>query len=138
MSDGVLFHDGFTFDWNFQGSLLYLLILLTVSVKILFFTNFITRPMLISVAASIGAWFVFFLLESSNVHLFTAAFVWGCMILVPVVGCSRDFLWKYYRRVFKPRPYHIIQEMEAIERKERRKLGKKSLSTASDTGLLNK
>lgn len=42
---------------------------------------------------------------------------YASIILIPIFTLLRDFLWKFYRRQFRPRAYHIVQEMRAVERK---------------------
>ncbi len=113
-------------DNFFGGSLLYFIMLLTVSVKLLFYTNFITIILVISVVASIAAWFIVFLSNTSSVVVFTSPYVWASLLLIPIVGNLRDFSWKFYRRIFRPRPYHIVQEMDSLARDHPAKLAKAS------------
>lgn len=84
-------------------------------------------------AALIGALTACFLIlytKSASI-IFKSALFLTAVVLIPVVALLRDFLWKFYRRQFKPRAYHIVQEMRAVEIK-REKAGKKiKLSTTS-------
>jgi phospholipid-transporting ATPase len=41
---------------------------------------------------------------------------WFTTFLVPVVALWRDITWKYVRRTFMPEHYHIVQEIEMLER----------------------
>jgi phospholipid-transporting ATPase len=117
-SSGNVFKNGLILDNYFQGSLLYLTTLLTVSMKLAFFTNYLTNVLLVSVACSILAWFPVFLSTTQNFAIFKSPFVWAALILIPITGNLRDFLWKFYQRVFRPRPYHIVQEMDSINRSQ--------------------
>eukprot|EP00727_Mastigamoeba_balamuthi_P009714 m51a1_g5365 putative probable phospholipid-transporting atpase ia isoform x1 (1125) ;mRNA; f:511123-516212 len=50
-------------------------------------------------------WFLFF-------NMFRAPTFWFLIILCPVVALARDVCWKYYSRMYWPRPIHIAQELE--------------------------
>ena len=49
--------------------------------------------------------------------LLTSPVFWATLLLVPVLVSARDYLWKFYRRQFRPHPYHIIQELKYAEKK---------------------
>ncbi|OZJ04656.1 hypothetical protein BZG36_02875 [Bifiguratus adelaidae] len=40
---------------------------------------------------------------------------WIYIIAVPLMVNLRDFVWKYLKRMYFPRPYHIVQELELKE-----------------------
>ena len=71
---------------------------------------------------SASAWYFFILLgpkllpgilpNASAKELFSEPTFWALVLLVPVLVCLRDFLWKFYRRQFRPHPYHIVQELK--------------------------
>ena len=61
----------------------------------------------------------------SSILFFSAA------ILIPVATLLRDFLWKFYKRQFKPRAYHIVQEMRAVEIRRELKKFKSSMASSS-------
>ena len=70
-----------------------------------------------------------------------SALVYAAVILVSIATLLRDFIWKFYKRQFKPRAYHIVQEMRAVQNrrdKRKQKNGKmsNSLSIDSETDLL--
>jgi len=81
--------------------------------------------------AGILSWFAYmplseWLLETAEQHtalngisqvLFPSAVYWATLLLVPVLVSSRDYLWKFYRRQFRPHPYHIIQELKHAAKK---------------------
>lgn len=133
-STGNVFQNGFIIDSYDQGSLLYLLMLLTVSLKLFFYTNFVTRALIVSELCSILAWILVFSSQTSSLQLFTSIYVWAALFLTPIAGNLRDFLWKFYRRIFKPRPYHIVQEMDSLDRKQRSKQTK--FSSPSEIPLI--
>ena len=74
--------------------------------------------------------------------LFKSTLFVSAIILVPIVTLLRDFLWKFYSRQFKPRAYHIVQEMRAVEIKRKNSGQKlkisKTSSFESETAPLNK
>ncbi len=39
------------------------------------------------------------------------------IITIPAINLFRDVFWKVYKRMFKYEPYHIAQELQAIELK---------------------
>ncbi|CDH10646.1 probable phospholipid-transporting ATPase DRS2 [Zygosaccharomyces bailii ISA1307] len=45
-------------------------------------------------------------------HTYSSATFWLMLIVLPVFALMRDFLWKYYRRMYVPQAYHVVQEMQ--------------------------
>ncbi|KAF9240395.1 Ca-transporting ATPase [Melanogaster broomeanus] len=45
-------------------------------------------------------------------RLWTDSVFYFMLLLVPVCCLARDLAWKYYRRTYKPLPYHIAQEVQ--------------------------
>lgn len=39
---------------------------------------------------------------------------WLCVLLVPCICLVRDFSWKYYKRMYNTRPYHVVQEIQKL------------------------
>ncbi|KAI8065645.1 hypothetical protein BC940DRAFT_303921 [Gongronella butleri] len=39
---------------------------------------------------------------------------WLFFILVPLVCCLRDYLWKYYKRMYRANSYHYVQEIQKL------------------------
>ena len=50
--------------------------------------------------------------NASSLEAFSSPVFWALVLFVPVLVLSRDFLWKFYRRQFRPYPYHIVQELK--------------------------
>lgn len=64
-------------------------------------------------------------MNASTLEIFSYPGFWACVILIPVLVLSRDFIWKFYRRQFLPHPYHIVQELKLSKvPKETKKLEK--------------
>lgn len=122
VQDGIVFADGRTDNIELQSLYFSLVTILTVSVKMLLFTNFLTNLMVLALFASIASWAVMFLTTSGKNNqldyfsqMLTSSFYLGCLVLIPTLVNLRDFAWRFYTRQFRPRPYHIVQEMSAIE-----------------------
>lgn len=47
-------------------------------------------------------------------RLFTSPVFYLTIILLPVFCLTRDFTWKAYKRLYRPEPYHIVQEIQAF------------------------
>jgi phospholipid-transporting ATPase len=69
---------------------------------------FLSCPVNELVNRSIGT---FSSLSGSASELFGSSVFWALILFVPVLVIARDFLWKFYRRQFRPHSYHIIQEL---------------------------
>ncbi|KAJ9119842.1 hypothetical protein QFC24_005556 [Naganishia onofrii] len=110
----------------FWGTTLYLMVLLTVLGKAAlisdvwtkytlaaipgsFVLTMIALPLYAIIAPAIG-----FSLEYRNLpsHLWTNGIFYLCLLVFPVICLLRDYVWKYYRRTYLPRSYHIVQEIQ--------------------------
>jgi phospholipid-transporting ATPase len=43
---------------------------------------------------------------------------WAALLLFPALVSSKDWLWKFSRRAYLPRDYHIVQELGAKQRRK--------------------
>lgn len=130
--DGAFtFPGGAVIDLRGMGALYYALALLVVSLKVVLFTNFYTLLLYLSILLGIVAWFASYLVlgDAGETRLMlTAPAFWLALLLVPVLAVARDYLWRFYRRQFRPHPYHLAQERCALARrraKARAKTGSK-------------
>jgi len=48
--------------------------------------------------------------------LFSYKLFWLLVLLAPLLVLTRDFAWKYVKRLYLPREYHIVQELELLSR----------------------
>lgn len=110
----------------FWGTTLYLIVLLTVLGKAALVSDLWTKY---TVAAIPGS-FIFAMVFLPIYALVAPAIgfsteyrglvprLWGnsifyfSLLLVPIVCLARDYVWKYYRRTYKPASYHIAQELQ--------------------------
>lgn len=122
-----------------SGDIFYFIILITISLKVLLFTNYFTQLMSFALLSAIIACFLILWIKSFG-SICSSALFFTASILIPIVTLLRDFLWKFYCRQFKPRPYHIVQEMRAVERRSESKRAKmsKTFSFENETSPLNK
>lgn len=91
----------------------------------LYLSSYLTVLLTLFVILSAGLWYLSiptlhwiapsFLPNGSTLELFKTYTFWGLVLLVPVLVTCRDFLWKFYRRQFRPHPYHIVQEIKLTQ-----------------------
>ncbi|CDF90584.1 ZYBA0S07-04434g1_1 [Zygosaccharomyces bailii CLIB 213] len=89
-------------------------------------TNQWTKFTIFAIPGSFIFWIVFFPIYATifphfNIsreyygvvsHTYSSATFWLMLIVLPVFALMRDFLWKYYRRMYVPQAYHVVQEMQ--------------------------
>lgn len=110
----------------FWGTTLYLAVLLTVLGKAALISDLWTKY---TVAAIPGS-FVFTMLflplyavvapalgfstEYAGIvpRLWTNGVFYFVLLMIPIFCLARDFVWKYYRRTYRPLSYHIAQELQ--------------------------
>ncbi|KAG7527721.1 hypothetical protein FFLO_06652 [Filobasidium floriforme] len=110
----------------FWGTTLYLMVLLTVLGKAALVSDVWTKYTLAAIPGS----FVFtmialpiyalvapllgFSMEYQGIvpRLWTSGVFYLCLLLFPIICLARDYVWKYYRRTYMPRSYHIVQEIQ--------------------------
>lgn len=51
-------------------------------------------------------------LDGVTVPLYSSAVFWLTIVILPMICLFRDFCWKYVKRQYFPRSYHIIQEFQ--------------------------
>ncbi|XP_002961083.2 phospholipid-transporting ATPase 3 [Selaginella moellendorffii] len=108
------------------GTMAFTCIVITVNLRLLMASTYLTIWHHISVGCSILAWFVFVFIYSalrtnwtSQLNIRFVIFVlmgtfyfWFTLVLVPVVALLGDFLYSGLRRWFAPYDYEIIEEDE--------------------------
>ncbi|KAI8928628.1 hypothetical protein BC831DRAFT_500154 [Entophlyctis helioformis] len=111
-------------NWAF-GEMIYTTDLITISIKAALIVDSWVNFTFFGVLGSIALWFALFPiyavvgpmvhvgteLEGVNRPMFASAPFWFGIIIVPVMCNMRDFIWKYSKRLIKPRSYHIVQEI---------------------------
>lgn len=138
--------DGTTVGHWWISCLTYFCVLLTVTFKLVLLANFWTVLLAIVVLLSILFWFLYFVgytavytvvFTSANMELrgmlaqlTSSPVFWLVAVLLPILCLSRDLLWKFWRRQFKPREYHIVQEIELEERRKGKSISLQPAVTA--------
>ncbi|ORZ40601.1 hypothetical protein BCR44DRAFT_1176750 [Catenaria anguillulae PL171] len=110
--------------WAF-GSTMYTAVLATVIFKAALVTDLWTKWAWISSMGSIAFWLVFlpvysviapmlnFSTELDGMEtLMSSGVFWLTIIVLPVLCLVRDYGYKYYKRMYLTRSYHIVQEIQ--------------------------
>ncbi|KUJ19481.1 P-type ATPase-like protein [Mollisia scopiformis] len=118
--------DGKTAGHWVWGTALYTAVLATVLGKAALVTNIWTKYHVIAIPGSMIIWIVFvavyatvapklgFSTEYEGVvpRLFPSPIFWLQGLVLPILCLSRDFAWKYAKRMYYPQSYHHIQEIQ--------------------------
>ncbi|KAI8095529.1 hypothetical protein BDF21DRAFT_406112 [Thamnidium elegans] len=127
--DGV-FDDGWSGGQWWVGTTIFTATLATILWKAALITDIWTKYTFIAIPGSMGIWFIFMPLVSYVgpllpwgifmeyvgivPRLFGNVNYWLFIILVPFTCNLRDFLWKYYKRMYRTKSYHYIQEIQKM------------------------
>ncbi|KAJ1659306.1 aminophospholipid translocase [Dispira simplex] len=121
-----LLHPGYTAGHWVFGVTCYTAVLATVLLKASLLTSTWTKYTYIAIPGSMVLWLVFLpiyatfapqanlSLEYSGVipRLFGAPGFWFTVTLLPTTALLRDYVWKYCKRMYLTRAYHIVQEIQ--------------------------
>lgn len=122
-------HDGYPgYQWLW-GTTLYFSVLVTVLGKAALVSNLWTRYTLLAIPGSFGLTIVFFVvfatvapalgvsMEYSFIvpRLLGLPRFWLIIIFVPILSLLRDLVWRYWQRTYRPKSYHIVQEMQKYQ-----------------------
>ncbi|BGP36162.1 aminophospholipid translocase [Rhodotorula kratochvilovae] len=125
-NQGLILVQGWISGQWVWGTTLYLTALVTVLGKAAIISDIWTKYTLAAIPGSFAFTMVFlplyawvapmlgFSLEYTDIvsRLWTSLMFWLTMIGIPVLLLTRDFAWKSYKRLFRPEPYHIVQEIQ--------------------------
>ncbi|GAA5974373.1 hypothetical protein JCM11641_005241 [Rhodosporidiobolus odoratus] len=125
-NQGLILAQGWIGGQWVWGTTLYLSALLTVLAKAALISDIWTKYTLLAIPGSFAftmgflplyAWvapMLGFSLEYSDIvsRIWSSLVFWMTILLVPVLLMTRDFAWKSYKRLFRPEPYHIVQEIQ--------------------------
>jgi phospholipid-transporting ATPase len=118
--------DGLDTGHWFWGTTLYLAVLLTVLGKAALVSDLWTKYTLAAIPGSFLFTMAYLpiyaivapLIGFSTEYLGIVPELWSnpvfylTMVLLPFICLSRDYVWKYYRRTYRPTSYHIAQELQ--------------------------
>ncbi|GAA6033681.1 hypothetical protein JCM8097_004379 [Rhodosporidiobolus ruineniae] len=125
-NQGLILAQGWVGGQWVWGTTLYLSALLTVLAKAALISDIWTKWTLLAIPGSffftmgflpLYAWVapkLGFSLEYTDIvsRVWSSLVFWMTIILMPVLLLTRDFAWKSYKRLFRPEPYHIVQEIQ--------------------------
>ncbi|KAI8058138.1 hypothetical protein BDF22DRAFT_724944 [Syncephalis plumigaleata] len=111
--------------WIF-GTTLYTAVLGTVLLKAALINDLWTKYAWISIPGSFIIWIIFFSIYASVAPLtraspeyfgivpvlYKSGIFWFTIIVLPIFCIMRDYAWKYVKRMYYPRTYHYIQEIQ--------------------------
>jgi phospholipid-transporting ATPase len=80
-----------------------------MAIPISFFAWFIFYPVYGIAASYFGVSYDFVGLPGPT---YGSGFFWLMTLLMPVLCLLRDYIWKYVLRMYRPRSYHIVQEIQ--------------------------
>ncbi|KYR02985.1 P-type ATPase [Tieghemostelium lacteum] len=125
----VLVSDGVPLDMWAMGQNIFILVVMTVNLKLALETRYWTGLTHFSIWGSILIWFIWISVlatiqgigssSSGEVyhvayHLFSSANFWLSLALLPVIALLPDIIYKYIQRDQKPYPFQVVQEFEKL------------------------
>ncbi|KAJ3217909.1 hypothetical protein HDU67_007060 [Dinochytrium kinnereticum] len=125
-SESTMLPDGRVANNWLLGQMVYTVNLLTISAKAALITDTWVKFTHIAIFGSIALWFVLFPVYSIIGPMipiseelyglvpptFGSPVFYFAIIIVPLMVNFRDFSWKYFKRTYRPRSYHIVQEIQ--------------------------
>ncbi|GAA95052.1 hypothetical protein E5Q_01707 [Mixia osmundae IAM 14324] len=126
--DDLVLTDGLDAGQWLFGTTVYMCVLLTVLLKAALVANTWTKYTVMAIPGSFLFAAVFlpafqalapiigFATEYHGIvpRLWASPVFYFCLALLPVACLLRDLGWKSYKRLFNPQPYHIVQEIQAL------------------------
>ncbi|EFA86147.1 P-type ATPase [Heterostelium album PN500] len=128
----VLFSNGQTLDFWCMGQFVFILVVITVNLKLALETRYWTWLTHFSIWGSILIWFLWQAILASiraagspasgevyqiAYHTFATADFWLCLLCIPVICLLLDSLYKILQRDIRPYPFQIVQEIEKFRGK---------------------
>ncbi|PKS11949.1 hypothetical protein jhhlp_001245 [Lomentospora prolificans] len=124
--NGLIMDDGKIADHWVWGTALYGAVLLTVLGKAALITSNWTKYHVIAIPGSMAIWWVFIAAYgtvapmvnvSTEYHgvvpkLYTSPVFWLQTVVLAIMCLARDIAWKFAKRMYLPRTYHHIQEIQ--------------------------
>ncbi|KAJ2611333.1 aminophospholipid translocase [Coemansia sp. RSA 1365] len=119
-------HDGVGGGQWVYGVIIYTAVLITVLMKAALITNMWTKWTVIAIPGSLVLWLVFLPIYSVIApkfgtsteydgilpHIYANAKFWLSVILLPVLCMTRDYGYKFLKRMYFTKAYHIVQEIQ--------------------------
>ncbi|KAJ2163162.1 aminophospholipid translocase [Coemansia sp. RSA 552] len=130
LGTAILFHsmerDGIIGGQWVYGVIIYTAVLTTVLMKAALITNMWTKWTVFAIPGSLALWFVFLPIysivapkfststeyEGILSHVYGNPLFWLTVALLPVLCMARDYGYKFLKRMYMTKPYHIVQEIQ--------------------------
>eukprot|EP01134_Creolimax_fragrantissima_P006623 CFRG6623T1 len=114
------------------GTTIYTAIFLTATLKICLIMDAWTKWTHVSIWGSILLYFIFLFVYCViwpgmgydvaepvymiELKMYGSAVFWATILIAPILANARDYIWKVFHRFSSPEDYHIIQEMERLQK----------------------
>ncbi|KAJ9049422.1 aminophospholipid translocase [Entomophthora muscae] len=123
---GMLMNDGKVGGYEFMSVSIYASVLITVLCKAALITDNWTKYTVAAIPGSLLIFIVVFSMYGSFAprfgtaneyngmvpYIFGSGYFWMLILIMPCLCLSRDYSWKYIQRMWRPRSYHIVQEIQ--------------------------
>ncbi|KAJ2960716.1 hypothetical protein NQZ79_g3924 [Umbelopsis isabellina] len=126
--------DVFTNGWSggqwWVGTTIFTATLAAILYKGCLITDIWTKWSVIMIPGSMVIWFVYMPLvayvgpmlpwgifteyEGIVPVLFGNVNYWLFLLLIPLLANTRDYIWKFYKRMYRPQMYHFVQEIQKL------------------------
>jgi len=123
---GMLLRDGFVGGYEYMSVAIYASVLITVLCKAALLTDNWTKYTVMAIPGSLGLFMVTWAIYGSIApkfgiapeyngmvpYIFGSGVFWMILLIMPCLCLCRDYCWKYIQRMWRPRSYHIVQEIQ--------------------------
>lgn len=114
-----------SYQWIW-GTTLFFTVLVTVLGKAAIVMNLWTRYTVMAIPGSLAITLVFFVVFATVAPVLGVSreyfhivprilglpLFWLLLVFVPIASLLRDLVWRFWQRTYRPRSYHIVQEMQ--------------------------
>lgn len=121
-----VFENGAVADHWVWGTALYTACVLTALGKAALVTSMWNKYTVLAIPGSFLLWLGFFpayaviapminvSMEYRNIlrYCYGSLVFWAMVFVLPAICLIRDIAWKYYKRMYRPEPYHHVQEIQ--------------------------
>ncbi|KAI8580635.1 hypothetical protein K450DRAFT_236545 [Umbelopsis ramanniana AG] len=128
--DDDVFTDGWSGGQWWVGTTIFTATLAAILYKGCLITDTWTKWSVIMIPGSMVIWFIYMplvayvgpmlpwgiFLEYTGIIpvLFGNVNYWLFILLVPLLANTRDYIWKFYKRMYRPQMYHFVQEIQKL------------------------
>ncbi|KAI8801118.1 hypothetical protein BJ742DRAFT_838872, partial [Cladochytrium replicatum] len=124
--ESAILPDGRNANHWLLGSMVYTADVMTITWKASLVSDYWVKFTYIAIFGSVALWFVVFPIYATVAPMipfseelnglvspmFSSGVFWFMILLVPVTAILRDYTWKFAKRMYFTRSYHIVQEIQ--------------------------